>query len=1085
MTKKWISGFFRRSVLVCTMAALLLPQISAVSSGAAEERIKVGFFEFSGYHEISDDGTRSGYGYDFFQKIGVLDDWTFDYLGYDLSYSDSLAMLEKGELDVVTSVSKTPEREKLFLFSDEPIGTNETIFTVKAGNMAVTAGDCATYDGLKIGMLEGNSKNENFRRFSESHAFTYIPVYFETESEMSDALQDGSIDGLVSGSLRRLNNEWLIESMDAADFYVAVNKNDTQLMDRINDAIHELDLKEPDWRNLLHQKYYSLDAEGIVMLDAAERSYLQSLADTGRTLKVLTDPDLSPYSYFENGEAKGIFPAIFREFADKNNIRYEFVETANSTEYYRIRESQGADIVLDLSTSYYEAEKEGYKLTDPYMDCSLARLTRKLHDNEIKTIAAVEQPVVPSGYAADMYDPDTITYYNSVDACVKAVGDGSADAAILFSYTTERIIQNDVKNKYSFVILGDLAVSYCMGVKASESHLLLSVLNKEIAGLSDEKLSAIIIAEADLHGSESSKTLAAFLYANPGYGMAVLLFVCLFAIVCLVLLFRMHSQKLLEKRIQEISEQYKIKEQELSDALDLADQANRAKTVFLNNMSHDIRTPMNAIIGFTALASAHLDNTERTKDYLSKIAQSSDHLLSLINDVLDMSRIESGNVTIEEKPEDLAEILHGLRNIIQADVHAKQLELFIDTVDVTEENIRCDKLRLNQILLNLLSNSIKFTDPGGTVSLRVTQKPSPHEGCGTYEFRVKDTGIGMSPEFAKTIFEPFTRERTSTVSGIQGTGLGMSITKNIVDMMHGTIEVHSQPGKGTEFIIELEFKIGGETQVLSVITELKGKRGLVVDDDVISCQSVSKMLRQFGLRSEWTMYGKEAVVRAEEALDIGDPYEVYIIDWSMPDMNGIETVRQIRRVIGQDAPIILLSAYDWSDIEHEARAAGVTDLISKPLFASDLHQALARTTGQVQEETDETAEQNFEGKRLLLAEDNELNREIAIELLSSLGFTVETAENGREAYEMVRDAEPGRYDLILMDVQMPVMDGYEATQKIRSLEDTVHSRVPIIAMTANAFEEDKRKAMASGMDGHLAKPIDMELMTALLKKILN
>ncbi len=1077
--------FLRRAAALCIGVALLITYIFAVSPEAAEDKIKVGFFKFSGYHEISEDGARSGYGYDFFQKISAYDDWTFDYTGYDLSYSDNLDMLERGDLDVVTSVSKTPEREKLFLFSDEPIGTNATIFTVKAGNMNVVAGEYSTYDGLKIGMLEGNSKNDNFHSFSLEHGFTYTPVYFETEDELSDALDTGKVDGIVSGSLRALHNEWLIESMNESDFYVVVNKNDSQLMERINNAIHELDFNEPDWRNMLNRKYYSLDTEGSVMLNADERNYLNTLISSGRKLKVLMNPDMSPYSYFEKGEAKGIFPAIFREFADKNNILYEFIETKSHEEYHRIRESGEADIVLDFTNSYYDAEKEGYKLTDVYLETDLARLTRKKYDGDVKKIALIIHSELLHSYIAEMYAPEDIINYNSIDECIEAVDKGTVDSAILCAYTAGQIIRRDLKNRYSYYLMGDLAMSYCMGVNSNENHLLISILNKEIAGMGDERRSELIMTETALRSSDNENGLVAFLYGHPIYGMLALLFISLFAIVCIILASRLHLQKILEKRIKEVSEKYEIKEKELSEALIMADQANRAKTTFLNNMSHDIRTPMNAIIGFTALASSHLDNTERARDYLSKIAQSSDHLLSLINDVLDMSRIESGNVRIKEKPENLADILHGLRNIIQADVHAKHLELFIDTVDVTDENIYCDKLRLNQILLNLLSNAIKFTDPGGSVNLRVTQKPSSNENSGIFEFVVKDTGIGMSQEFARTIFEPFTRERTSTVSGIQGTGLGMSITKNIVDMMNGTINVSSKPGVGTEFTVELEFRLHGESLKLSEISALKDKRSLVVDDDVISCQSISKMLRELGLRSEWTMYGREAVVRTEEALDMGDPYEVYIIDWSMPDMNGIETVRQIRRVIGHDAPIILLSAYDWTDVESEARSAGVTDFISKPLFASDLHYVLEKTTsGENKEQTAASNDVSFEGKRILLAEDNELNREIAVELLGSMGLIVDTAENGKEAYEMIRDSKAGQYGLVLMDVQMPVMDGYEATKKIRRLKDTALSGIPIVAMTANAFDEDRIKAIESGMNEHLAKPIDMEKLTDILRRLL-
>ncbi len=524
----------------------------------------------------------------------------------------------------------------------------------------------------------------------------------------------------------------------------------------------------------------------------------------------------------------------------------------------------------------------------------------------------------------------------------------------------------------------------------------------------------------------------------------------------------------------------------LAEALALAEQASRAKTTFLNNMSHDIRTPMNSIIGFTALATTHIDNKERVKDYLTKISRSSSHLLSLINDVLDMSRIESGNVTIEENTENIAEILHNICNIIQADIKSKQLELFVDTVDVSNENIYCDRLRLNQILLNLISNAMKFTNPGGTVSIRIIQKPCSKEGYALYEFKVKDTGIGMSPEYAQIIFEPFTRERTSTVSGIQGTGLGMAITKNIVTMMGGTIDVESEVGKGTEFTVRLELKIQDEHQESLLIEELEGIHALVVDDDLNACQSVSKMLRQIGMKADWTMYGKEAVARTVEAMEMGEKFEVYIIDWLMPDMNGIETARQIRKVVGNDAPIIILSAYDWGDIEEEAKNAGVNGFVSKPLFVSDLRTTLLKVCGKAEEPKEQESvvvNKDFEGKRILLAEDIELNREIACVILEEAGFLVECAENGKEALDMVKNSVPGRYNLILMDIQMPVMNGYDATKAIRKLENKELANIPIIAMTADTFVEDRQEAMEAGMNGHLGKPIDIALLMETLSDI--
>ncbi|MDO4167655.1 MAG: response regulator [Eubacteriales bacterium] len=524
----------------------------------------------------------------------------------------------------------------------------------------------------------------------------------------------------------------------------------------------------------------------------------------------------------------------------------------------------------------------------------------------------------------------------------------------------------------------------------------------------------------------------------------------------------------------------------IEDALARAEAANRAKTTFLSNMSHDIRTPMNAIIGFTTLATTHIDKKDQVRDYLGKIMSASNHLLSLINDILDMSRIESGRMQLEEVECSLSEIMHGLRNILQADMKSKRLNFYIDTVDVFHENVICDKLRLNQVLLNLLGNAVKFTEPGGSISVRICQKPAESKEFGRYEFHVKDTGIGMSAEFLKHIFEPFERERTSTVSGIQGTGLGMPITKNIVEMMGGTIEVKSKKGEGTEFIVEIPMKKMAAEEAEIKVKEMEGVRALVVDDDFNTCDSVSNMLIQIGMRAEWTMSGREAVLRTRQAIDRGDEYRVYVIDWLIPDMNGIETARQIRKEVGDDAPIIILTAYDWSDIAEEAKEAGVTAFCSKPLFISDLRRCLINILHPKKaENATEFQRENINGQRLLLVEDIDLNREIASTILSEAGFIIEEAENGQEALDRLLQKGAGYYSLVLMDVQMPVMNGYEATKAIRALEDPKLANIPIIAMTADAFEEDKQKALEAGMNAHVAKPIEMKKLLDTLEGILK
>ena len=618
----------------------------------------------------------------------------------------------------------------------------------------------------------------------------------------------------------------------------------------------------------------------------------------------------------------------------------------------------------------------------------------------------------------------------------------------------------------------------------------------------DEIISFARIPDTDWHiviSIDQSLVMGTRLLSVEKIGRTSMLAVMLIVLFALLAIFVVvyQSQRQTEaqnKELEKLNEQLRVNNTSLEEARHLAEQsfrvaeeANKAKSTFLSNMSHDIRTPMNAIIGFTTLAASNIDNQEKVKDYLSKILSSSNHLLSLINDVLDMSRIESGKIYLEEQEANLSDILHDIKTIITGQIHAKQLELYMDVMDVTDEDVYCDKTRLNQVLLNLLSNAIKFTPAGGTVSVRVAQLPNASEGSGLYEIRVKDTGIGMSQQFAKRIFEPFERERTSTVSKIQGTGLGMAISKNIIDMMGGTIEVHTEQDKGTEFVIRVALRLQPERRSAEKIKELEGLKALVVDDDFNTCDSVTKMLVQVGMRSEWTLFGKEAILRARQSIELGDAFHAYIIDWRLPDMNGIEVTRQIR-ALGDETPIIILTAYDWSDIEAEAKAAGVTAFCSKPMFMSDLRETLLAALGQQKAESGSILPHvndafRFKEKRLLLVEDNELNREIALEILGEYSFQIDSAENGVQAVEKVTASKPGDYDLVLMDIQMPLMDGYEATRRIRALENPALAGIPILAMTANAFDEDRKAAMDCGMNGFLSKPIQIEELIHTLQSV--
>ena len=525
---------------------------------------------------------------------------------------------------------------------------------------------------------------------------------------------------------------------------------------------------------------------------------------------------------------------------------------------------------------------------------------------------------------------------------------------------------------------------------------------------------------------------------------------------------------------------------ESEEARQEAEHANKAKSEFLSNMSHDIRTPMNAIVGMTAIATANLDNQEQVQNCLKKIALSSKHLLGLINDVLDMSKIESGKMTLNVDQVSLREVMDSMVNIVQPQVKAKDQKFNIFTYDISTENVCCDSVRLNQVLINLLGNAVKFTPNGGTIQVTLYEEPSPKgEDYIRTHLLVKDTGIGMSKEYQDKIFESFSREDRARVQKTEGTGLGMTITKYIVDAMGGTIGVTSEPGKGSEFHVTLDLE---KAQIQEADMVLPDWKMLVVDDDRQLCESVADALKSIGVKPDWCMDSRTAIKMVEEHHACHDDYQIILLDWKLPDMDGISTAREIRHRYGTDIPILLISAYDWGEIEEEAKEAGVTGFISKPLFRSTLFYGLKSFAGECKEEILEAAsgagKVDFGGLHVLLAEDNDLNWEIAEELLSDLGLELEWAENGQICVEKFRQSPEGFFGAILMDIRMPVMNGYEATQEIRTMKRP-DANIPIIAMTADAFSEDIQRCLECGMNAHVAKPIDVREVTRHLEKFIK
>ena len=1061
----------------------------SVYANTEADTVRVGYYENEVFQEGAREGAvKTGYAYEYYRKMSEYTGWEYEYV-YG-GFGELYQMLLDGEIDLLAGLAWKEDRAGLIGYPDAIMGS-ESYYLVKHDEDVDITADPVTMSGCRIGVLDSAMLGVLNRYLDDNHVDAEVVTYSDY-THLFSSFDSHDVDVLAAesdGAHGREHAE-VLTVFGASDYYLCVNINRPDLLAKLNTAQTLLAAEEPNYLNSLRAKYYSVSVTARAF-SQVEREWM----DTHTTLRVGYLENYLPYSDTDDqGEVTGIVKDIIPEILDTlgmQNITVEYTGYKSYDDMITGINTGEIDVAFPVGGGLYYSEENGIYLSNA-VSSSPAELVYKgeFSDKTTQHFAVNENNRMQYYFVCTNYPDAEITFYPSSEECLAAVLDGKAGCV-----TLNGLRANDILRNRQYEDLSLYQTSYndarCFGIEIGNEGLL-KLLNRGVNVLGSDYAQNISYRYT---GGLYSYDFIDVLREHMALFSIIILIIIALVIFLLVRGIR-HSKKeikekeaarmALEEKNAELAESQKA----LSDALAVAEHANHAKTAFLNNMSHDIRTPMNAIVGFTALAASHIDNKEQVQDYLGKISVSSQHLLSLINDVLDMSRIESGKVTIEESDVHLPDVIHDLRTIIQSNVTAKQLELFIDTQDVVHEDIVTDKLRLNQVLLNILSNAIKFTPAGGTISFRVIEKPSPVSDLANFEFRIKDNGIGMSEEFQKTIFEAFTRERTSTVSGIQGTGLGMAITKNIVDMLGGVITVNSEEGKGSEFVVELPCRITSVSTKFEPLPELQGLRALVADDDTNTCLSVCSMLREIGMRPDWTNYGKEAVVRAKEAMDQADEFQVYIIDWLMPDLNGIETVRRIRKVVGENTPIIILTAYDWADIEEEAKDAGVTSFCSKPLFMSELRNVLAQpfmepkdTKPEDKKETDEHFD--FSGMRVLFAEDNELNQMIAEAILTEKGLDVEIAKDGVEAVEKMKTAPAGYYDLILMDIQMPKMDGYEAAKQIRAMDDKGKASIPIVAVTANAFEEDKKTALDAGMNGHLAKPYDIAAIMETLKTLLG
>ena len=937
-------------VFCCTLFILLTTIAPAAGEQTHERRtVRVGVLAQDGLCLKDANGNLAGYTIDLWHMANRYMDVKVEYIGYGKNWSELMQMLQNGELDILTNAQKSPEREQSFAFT-KPTGITSGLLNVRADNTKFVAGDYATYNGMRIGTFRKDRSYELFQKWAQGKGFTYQTTFYDTSPELYAAFHSGKVEAIIANSFCRHEDERTLDMFYTNNIYGIVRKDDTQLLNEFNYALDQMNASEGDWVHRLLYKYINQKSAIQATFSQREQELIRQYQSGEKKLVVGVWTDRAPLSYVENGKLKGILPDLFDKIMQKAGIPYTIKLPKDKADYEKMCLDGSVDVIMDWRHDNIPlAEARDYALSKKYLDTRIVLLKRNTLKGQPHTFAVENTTRLPN-VEDKLVDDANIFLTNNVDESIRAVAYGKADATYLYYYMALYYLNQGSYKNLVYEIVDTPGPDVHIAFTAGVSHELSGIISKCISQISNEERTQIINEYTTFQPQDMD--LATYITYNPQLTLLFFVFILAISLGFLLMHMRLHEKK----RLLDQKQAYAVKQEQLAEA---AQAASKSKTTFLFNMSHDIRTPMNAIIGFAKLAQNANCSTEQMHSYLGKILVASQHLLSLINDILEMSRIESGKITLEPTPTSWNEMLQELQTIMQEQIESKKQSFTMSIAPLTHDYVMIDKLRMEQVLVNLVSNASKYTPESGSIRVELAQYPADEPGCAIYKLSVIDNGMGMSEDFVKKIFSPFERANSSTVSKIQGTGLGMSITKSIVDLANGTIDVNSKLGEGTEIIVAV---------TLSLCTD--------------------------------------AEAAAQKAKEL------------------------------------------------------------------DKQQAQAE-------------QPDFKGKRLLVVEDNKLNREITVTILEHTGIITEQAEDGSVAVKMVQEAAPGYYDLILMDIQMPIMDGYEATKQIRALPDKRLAQLPIIAVSANAFEEDKKASLAAGMDGHIAKPINVPDLFSLMQKLIK
>lgn len=1051
-----------RGLIATVFAVCLFAVIWVIPGQAAEkQKIRVGYMDYNGFIEEQLDGTYAGYGAEYLSEIAKYTDFEYEYVYGE--WSDLMVKLENHEIDFLCTAQYTDERGQKYDYSAYPIGYTQGLLYTTKDNDNLYYEDFTAFNNINVGIIQGNAMITLFEQYEAQNGFTCNLLEYGSEGEMVEALNAGEIDAICSEHLANHTGLSLLAKF-GADAYYLISYKDSPYMEDVNFALQEIKA-DVDYETDLYHKYYdSSTAETTLQFTSEEKAYI----DQENIIRVGMQVNREPFSTYneETGEFTGINVEILKAIAEDSGLIFEFVPEPAGVTTPDLIATGDYDVVCGIERDNFTTN-EAIHSTESYLECAIVPVGRT---GESLDINGEVTAAIPASFQAlqkylDIYYPSMkVDLYQSNRECLEAVKKGKADIVIQNTHILGQLLQEPQYDNLDILPIQIMTEHTAMAYSDETNPCLASILNKCILNLDEATTSSILIEYT--FASPYHYTVSDFIYKFR----TQIIIISILTIICFGLLI---SFAVVEKRN---TKKLQVKNVLLADAVSQADRANDAKSQFLSRMSHEIRTPMNAIVGLTEIAKQHEKEPAKMDDYLEKIAVSSKVLLNIINDVLDMSAIESNKLKIGHSEFDLKQIINGISTIYYPQCQSKGVSLEMAT-DVQNEILLGDSLRVNQILLNLVSNAYKFTEAGGTIRIFV-EETAKKDNTAFVRFKVSDTGCGMTEDVMERLFKPFEQETASTAKKHGGSGLGLSIAKNLADLMHGAIAVESEKGKGTTFTVDLPFEIGTSNAEMSSDT-LKEIRVLTVDDDKASREYTSIVLQRIGVKYESASSGKEAISMIEAAVQEGHPYDVCLIDWKIPDMDGVELTRCIREKEVKKTLIIIVSAYDLN----EAKDAGADHFVSKPLFQSTVFNVLMTLTGgTLREESARPEDYDFTGHRVLLAEDNEMNAEIATELLGMVHLEVERAENGQIAVDMFSSAAPGTYDAILMDVQMPVMDGYEAARTIRSLERRDAKEIQIYAMTANAFNEDVSAALSAGMNGHIAKPIDTKILYSTIKK---